>query len=544
MAAKPHDPWDAFNGGSSDDDNDDDDDTSGRHCCHEPELQIASSLAQRFLQADSSIPLHDRRILILAGNSRSSSDLTNWKDAFCGKLMHGVEIFTDTQSLNDSKNDDNLLFDAVLVSSSLETQEMHDFAELIQSVLVPGGLLMYCVKYLEEAAFLKHDFWDVESQEDIACEHEDSWRVVKRWHCHVASEACQWLPRRPSINDNARRLLSEATIALSVHERTTATMSTNSIRRAVVAMQKHGYCLVLGMLYTERQHCLDFGAAVVADLHAADAILQKEGINLHHPAESQKDPETYRELSMREDCRMDLRHGPALQEIRGCTGNAPVTIQAAQTVLKDDFLRGNANILTIVRRVMNPVISKELSAGNFGRYNFDGSGPDGSYQDLNAGVVGGIISLPGAADQAVHADTPHLFENSPEPLPAHYINVFTPGCIAVDNVGQTAIVHGSHRLDFVANFCKDQHSGSNSLKHFDPTVWSYLVRPRLNVGDVLLFDCRILHFGLANTQCERPMLYVNMTMHWFHDPKNWDQHKRIFAESVTNGDFGTKVSIS
>ncbi len=56
-------------------------------------------------------------------------------------------------------------------------------------------------------------------------------------------------------------------------------------------------------------------------------------------------------------------------------------------------------------------------------------------------------------------------------------------------------------------------------------------------GDVVLFDCRVLHFGLANLAkgttrggsggsgwpTWRPTLYSNVTQRWFEDKKNWEQ---------------------
>ncbi len=81
-----------------------------------------------------------------------------------------------------------------------------------------------------------------------------------------------------------------------------------------------------------------------------------------------------------------------------------------------------------------------------------------------------------------------------------------------------------------------------------------LVRPQLQLGDGLLFDTRILHFGLANQAAGgkapaaaavtvdsdgavcgafgeegwRPMLYVNYHQSWFHDPKNWNDKVSLF----------------
>jgi ectoine hydroxylase-related dioxygenase (phytanoyl-CoA dioxygenase family) len=172
-------------------------------------------------------------------------------------------------------------------------------------------------------------------------------------------------------------------------------------------------------------------------------------------------------------------------------------------------------------------------SGNWGRFNFDSSAP-GTHQDIRVGPLGAIISLPGAAEQALHADTPHLFEISSH-LPPHYINAFTPAADSADGVGQTAFVHGSHLLDVASRLL------SNKL---EVSPWhDDLVRPRLEPGDVLLFDCRILHFGLANSSAsiERPILYTNITLSWFTDPKNWDDKRRVFPldEDRTQNERGT-----
>lgn len=105
-----------------------------------------------------------------------------------------------------------------------------------------------------------------------------------------------------------------------------------------------------------------------------------------------------------------------------------------------------------------------------------------------------------------------------------------------------------------------------------------LVRPHLQAGDALLFDCRILHFGLANQHTQhaehdiqhnpqhdtqnntqnkdkqneendgkqdndkydddycsssdkqgwRPLIYVNYHQKFFYDPKNWNDKEKLF----------------
>jgi hypothetical protein len=70
-----------------------------------------------------------------------------------------------------------------------------------------------------------------------------------------------------------------------------------------------------------------------------------------------------------------------------------------------------------------------------------------------------------------------------------------------------------------------------------------IMRPSLQLGDAVIFDTRMLHFGLANRNrmenrgvgLRRPMLYVNMTHAWFFDPKNWDNRQSIFEMKAKSG---------
>lgn len=188
--------------------------------------------------------------------------------------------------------------------------------------------------------------------------------------------------------------------------------------------------------------------------------------------------------------------------------------------------------------------------GNWGKYNFEGAGPDGPPAPLKIGQVGAVMALPGCVDQTIHADTAHIYTH--QTLPAHYFNLFLPALSAeFDNeqpdVGQTAFVLGSHKLETAYDVMVSAR-GNEELNQ-------RLVRPHLDVGDGLVFDCRILHLGLANrhpssntfsylavnthappetnadcidTTGWRPLLYVNYHQPWFVDPKNWNDNERLF----------------
>ena len=91
-------------------------------------------------------------------------------------------------------------------------------------------------------------------------------------------------------------------------------------------------------------------------------------------------------------------------------------------------------------------------------------------------------------------------------------------------MGQTAFILGSHHIGTCARLMNSGKRGENELER-------KMVRPVLELGDALLFDCRILHFGLGNssTATERPIIYVNYHHKSFRDPKNWNDAEKLFS---------------
>jgi ectoine hydroxylase-related dioxygenase (phytanoyl-CoA dioxygenase family) len=103
--------------------------------------------------------------------------------------------------------------------------------------------------------------------------------------------------------------------------------------------------------------------------------------------------------------------------------------------------------------------------------------------------------------------------------------------------GGTAFCHGSHKLSVTAKLTSDDNqqgsaSAAATSQKAKDEMHMRIVRPAIELGDAVIFDTRVLHFGLSNLSertC-RPMLYVNMTHSWFNDPKNWDNKQSIFKK--------------
>ena len=119
-------------------------------------------------------------------------------------------------------------------------------------------------------------------------------------------------------------------------------------------------------------------------------------------------------------------------------------------------------------------------------------------------------------DQEIHVDCEHLFEHAH--LPPHYLAVFLPAAGSGEfDLGQTAFLAGSHKSDVAKAFVG---SGSCHKRRYAPKIPNcYVVRPHCQPGDVLIFDARILHFGIVNSSSstERPLLFVNYHRPWFSD---------------------------
>ena len=563
--------WDAF-GSDSDEDEDADaaEETSGIDADAEENgmdakaaSSIAMHLSQKFLKQNPQIRLSDRIVAVVSvtpstTDGGSSTLIKNLEQRQMRVIQQAIPPADEQQDpetllLQTIRTFDSMV-DALIVLNDANNCKLTQ--ELMKSVLCPGGVFIVAKdSTTPESDSLTNHLIEGDTTILNGGNNTVQWIARRKKVIQAHASTCPWLSNSHSIEKEEERL-QLATVELSSYEmasspllskdstRRSSRLTEHSIRSAVQIMKKYGYCLLPGLLHKEE--CIEWGSAVLDCIHDASKILlERDGVNIYNPQSSTSEPQSYREMSMREDLRMDLRHGPALSKLRASKegsavkGGKSIVLTASEDHYGDGlFLRGHPSLLEIIRRTMNPGSSsfedtsqstkntKPLFLGNIGRWNFGGSGNNGAYQDLRVSPIGGIVSLPGSAEQALHADTPHLFEHVPD-LPAHYINVFAP-CTAFDEkVGGTAFIHGSHDLSFTAQHYDADHNAS---------FYPFLVRPKVSLGDVILFDCRILHFGLANTSqnIERCICYVNTWHDWFHDAKNWDKNRAIFEQDHGN----------
>ena len=96
--------------------------------------------------------------------------------------------------------------------------------------------------------------------------------------------------------------------------------------------------------------------------------------------------------------------------------------KSTEIVSNSRNLLSHPSILSIISEVMNPYWNCNDAKGNWGRWNFDGKGPESGPPSVRIGEFGAVMTLPGALPQTLHADTAHTHPHVQ--LPAHYINMF------------------------------------------------------------------------------------------------------------------------
>lgn len=230
-------------------------------------------------------------------------------------------------------------------------------------------------------------------------------------------------------------LLLECTVPLTTYEIYTE-FSSATVVKASRACELYGLCVLKGV-YDVDTVCA-VGEAARGDFQEAVGLLKEDcGVDLlssstHTCTKKQGVMQNYQELSMRERKRVDLRDGPRVRAVDAR--------QKKGELNASERLINHKGIDRALHRCMYPQASTKpiegttsifVASGNWGRWNFEASGPSAlngtsehnpppiSYSD-----VGCVCTIPGCVDQTIHADTPHLYDHVQ--LPVHYLHTFIP----------------------------------------------------------------------------------------------------------------------
>jgi len=145
-----------------------------------------------------------------------------------------------------------------------------------------------------------------------------------------------------------------------------------------------------------------------------------------------------------------------------------------------------------------------------------------SWENIKILNVSLLFSVPGSQGQAWHADGAHVNVHKHEPC--HCMNVFIPLADISKEMGPTQFRPGSHILTRNLAPLMLAAKARGTLRELEA--------PLSNVGDVLIFDYRVLHRGLANTSLStRPILVASVAKKWFKDVVN--QPSRPISSSPT-----------
>jgi predicted nucleic acid-binding Zn-ribbon protein len=120
-----------------------------------------------------------------------------------------------------------------------------------------------------------------------------------------------------------------------------------------------------------------------------------------------------------------------------------------------------------------------------------------------------IVSTADSQEQPWHTDGAHL--DFSQHLPVHCLNIFIPLVNVPDERGPTEFSPKSHYL-----------TRQPSPMKISTDMMQKPLAPELKVGDILIFDYRLLHRGKPNlSSSHRPYLVLTFSLPTFHDTYNW-----------------------
>ena len=135
-----------------------------------------------------------------------------------------------------------------------------------------------------------------------------------------------------------------------------------------------------------------------------------------------------------------------------------------------------------------------------------------------------VVGLPGASDQAYHADAPRVppevwaeHEAKSPTQPPHSLVVFLPLCDLDETNGPTSFLPGSHQR-WTSDALEAEADAPGSSSAGAPAILD------VDAGDAIVFDSRTQHAGGANRSKQaRPILYLVFARPWFDEA----MHRRL-----------------
>lgn len=154
-----------------------------------------------------------------------------------------------------------------------------------------------------------------------------------------------------------------------------------------------------------------------------------------------------------------------------------------------------------------------------------------------------VVTEPGAKEQALHADGPHVpgewRHHDPQVAatshhsqhPCHCLTVFVPLVDLTEENGATKYLPGTQHsvLSTAALEAEASEAGSSGGA-------GSCARLEVSAGDAVLFDYRLFHAGGANRSTRRrPILYLIYARPWYEDNINFPARHEASLESELSG---------
>lgn len=286
-----------------------------------------------------------------------------------------------------------------------------------------GGLVMFIIEIEPNTDYNENNttnlansvvnksLWLTEGAKVQRCSETIGLLFVRKRGVLVNQSAICYKPDNAKLLAVERALAEEVSVCRPCSSIAAGTLSQSDINRAVSALEEHGVCVIPHMFDGE---CVkEWGRVAITDIEHAMKILKESGVEEKDESVFGGDglSNNYHELAMREAYRVDIRQGPrmiikAARIEAAREEDAQINIPSAR----------HAGLMKVFQAVMNPhppthgsVDSdspRPMSSGNFGRWNFEGSGPTHEVP-LNIGSVGAVMSMPRCADQGI--DTFDIF---------------------------------------------------------------------------------------------------------------------------------------